>query len=349
VAIVDGLNSGHNAAMVALILAVALSLGFAVTVGLQDAANAVAALVATRAARPGRAVLFAAGFSMLGSFLPTTAVAATIAGLVDVDPTNQVVVIGAAATAATLFDLVAWRLAIPASGTHAIAGALAGAAIVVGGLGAVNWGGFDGLRPRGMVGVLVALAISPVVGFGVGFALDRLARRGLRRASWAVHRPIRQGQWVTTATLAFSQCANDAQKAMGLIAAVLVATGHLAQFEIPIWLRLAGGGALTLGTLLGGWRVARTIGRGIFKIAPLDGLVCESGTTGVVLASSVIGAPVSTTQVLAASVVGVGGSRHHYAHVRWRVVRHMLLAWVITLPVSGLLAAALVPLWRWLT
>ena len=157
---------------------------FAVTIGLQDAANAVAALVATRAARPGRAVLFAGAFSMLGSFLPTTAVAATMAALVDVGASNEVVVIGAAASAATLFDLAAWRLAIPASGTHAIAGALAGAAMVVGGVGAVNWGGFVGRRPQGMVGVLVALAVSPVVGFGVGFALDRLVRAvgfGVRR------------------------------------------------------------------------------------------------------------------------------------------------------------------------
>jgi PiT family inorganic phosphate transporter len=335
--------------VLALVVVIALSLAFAMTIGLQDAANAIAALVATRGARPGSAVLFASGFSMLGSFLPSTAVAATIAALVDVSATEELVVLGAAVTAATAFDLVAWRMGIPASGTHAIAGALAGAALAVGGSSAVNWGGVSGLQPRGIAGVLVALAVSPFIGFGVGYTFDRAARWLLRRATSAVNRPIRIGQWASTATLAFSQCANDAQKAMGLIAAALVGTGHLSTFAIPFWVRVLGGGALTLGTLAGGWRIARTIGRGIYRIGPLDGLVCESGTTGVVLASSLVGAPVSTTQVLAASVVGVGASRKRYAHVRWRVVRHMLLAWVITLPTCGLLAAALVPVWRWLT
>jgi PiT family inorganic phosphate transporter len=320
-----------------------------VTIGLQDAANAVAALVATRGARPGSAVLFAGSFSMLGSFLPSTAVAATIAALVDVGAANELVVVGAAVTAATAFDLVAWRAGIPASGTHAIAGALAGAAIAAEGAGSVNWGGFDGFHPKGIIGVLVALALSPFVGFAVGWLLDRAARATLRRATTAVSHPIRVGQWVSTATLAFSQCANDAQKAMGLIVAALVATGHLTSFTVPTWVRLVGGGALTVGTLMGGWRIARTIGRGIYRFRPLDGLVCESGTTGVVLVSSLIGAPVSTTQVLAASVVGVGASRRRFAHVRWRVVRHMLLAWIVTLPVCGLLAAALVPVWRVLT
>ena len=294
-------------------------------------------------------MLFAGAFSLLGSFLPSTAVAATIVGLVDVAPANQLAVIGAAVTSATLFDFVAFRKGIPASGTHAIAGALAGAAIVADGAEAVHWGGFDGLHPQGFVGVLVALAVSPIVGFGVGYALDMAARRALRRATTAVKRPINIGQWVSTATLAFSQCANDSQKAMGLIAAALLATGHLTSFSVPWWVRVLGGGALTLGTLLGGWRIARTIGRGIYHFTPLGGLVCESGTTGVVLASSLLGAPVSTTQVLAASVVGVGAAQRRYAHVRWRVVRHMLFAWLITLPLCGLMAAAMVPIWRWLS
>jgi PiT family inorganic phosphate transporter len=335
--------------VVALIVVIVVSLAFAVTIGLQDAANAVAALVATRGARPGSAVLFAGAFSMLGSFLPSTAVAATIAGLVHVGAGDELVVVGAAVAAATLYDVVAWRLGIPASGTHAIAGALAGAAIAAAGVDSVNWGGIGGGHPTGIIGVLVALAISPVIGFAVGWTLDRLVRAGLRRATNRVVHPIRVGQWVSTAALAFSQCANDAQKAMGLIVAALLATGHLSSFGVPVWVRLLGGGALTVGTLMGGWRIARTIGRGIYRVTALDGLVCESGTTGVVLAASVIGAPVSTTQVLAASVVGVGASRRRYAHVRWHVVRRMLLAWIVTLPTCGVLAAALVPLWRWFT
>lgn len=335
--------------MLALAIAVVVALAFAVTVGLQDAANSVAALVSTRAARPGPALLYAAFFSVLGAFLPSVAVAREIGGLVELTGTDVVVVVGAAASAAALFDVVAWRKAIPASGTHAIGGALAGAALAVGGIDAVNWGSWEGFRPKGFVGLLLALAISPVVGFLIGLLVERLTLRGLRRASKRVNRPISAGEYATTAVLAFGQCANDAQKAMGLIAVALVATGRLPEFEVPFWVRLSGGLALTAGTLLGGWRVARTIGRGIYRLSPVDGLVCDAGTSGVVLGSSVIGAPVSTTQVLAASVVGVGAARRRYRHVRWRLVGRMLLAWTITLPVCAALAAALVPFWRLLT
>src|SRR5689334_12791165 len=135
--------------MLALVLAIVVALAFAITVGLQDAANSVAALVSTRAARPGPALLFASFFSVLGAFLPSVAVAREIGNLVKLSGEDVVVVVGAAATAAALFDVVAWRKATPASGTHAIGGALAGAAIAVGGVHAVNWGSWESFRPKG--------------------------------------------------------------------------------------------------------------------------------------------------------------------------------------------------------
>jgi PiT family inorganic phosphate transporter len=152
---------------------------------------------------------------------------------------------------------------------------------------------------------------------------------------------VQGGQWVASAALAFSHGANDAQKSVGVAAALLVADGRISHLAGPAWLELLCAAALTAGTALGGWRIIRTVGRRIFRIRSSDGLAGEGAATGVILGASLVGAPVSTTQVVASSVVGLGVGRRRWRHVRWALVRQMGLAWVITLPASAALAAAL--------
>ena len=152
-----------------------------------------------------------------------------------------------------------------------------------------------------------------------------------------------------SAALAFSHGANDAQKSIGVIAALLLAAGDIDTLAAPLWAKLASAAALTVGTTMGGWRIIRTVGRGIYRIQSVDGLASQTASAGVILGASMVGAPVSTTQVVASSVIGVGVGRRRWHHVRWAIVRQMGLAWAITIPVTVLLGGCAVELWRWLS
>jgi PiT family inorganic phosphate transporter len=331
-----------------LVLAIAVALAFAATNGLHDAANAIATLVGTRAARPAPAIVVAAAGNIVGPLLLGSAVAETIAGIVTLPPDETIAVIGAALTGAVLWNVFTWWRALPSSSGHALLGGLVGAALAEGGTGAVNWGGFDGIHPVGVVGVAVVLAVAPVAGFVSGLVVDRGARRLAARSTDRVRGPVRGAQWVMSGGLAVTHGANDAQKSVGVIVAVLVAGGELHSLAAPVWVEIAAGTALTLGTAFGGWPIVRTIGRRIVRLRPIDGLASQTGSTAVLFGASLVGAPVSTTQVVASSVVGVGGGRRRWHHVRWRLVRAMLLAWVITVPASAALAAVALIAWRWI-
>ena len=151
-----------------------------------------------------------------------------------------------------------------------------------------------------------------------------------------------------SAALAFSHGANDAQKAIGVVAALLLADGRIESLAAPLWAKLSCALALTAGTALGGWNIIRTVGRGIYRIQPVDGLASQTASTGVIFGASLLGAPVSTTQVVASSVVGVGAGRRRWHHVRWATVRNMGLAWAITIPASAALGGCTLVLWRWI-
>jgi PiT family inorganic phosphate transporter len=332
-----------------LAVAVALALAFAVTNGLHDAANAIATLVATRAARPLQAITLATVFNLLGPLFVGAAVADTIGGIVTVSPAVATQVIGAGLAAAVTWNLITWRLGLPSSSGHALVGGLIGAALVEGGADAVNWGGFDGLHPVGVIGTLVALAISPVLGGLFGLLVLRLLRRLSRRATIRIRTPINAGQWGMSAALAFSHGANDAQKAVGVTAALLLAAGDIDSLSAPLWVTVACSLALTLGTALGGWRIIRTVGRRIYRVKPIDGLSTQTSSAGVIFGASVIGAPTSTSQVVASAVVGVGGGRRRWRHIDWLLVRQMGIAWLITIPISAALAVAIFGLVQVLT
>ncbi len=329
-----------------LFLAVLLAVAFAVTNGLHDAANAIATLVATRAARPGQAIVLATVFNMLGPLVVGAAVADTIGGIVTLTSSAAIEVIGSALTAAVAWNLVTWRFGIPSSSGHALVGGLVGAALVEGGIDAVNWGGFDGWHPVGVFGTLIALAISPVLGGLAALLVIRGLRAAARRATRRWNSTVRGGQWTMSAALAFSHGANDAQKSVGVIAALLLADGRIDSLAAPIWATVACAAALTVGTTLGGWRIIRTVGRRIYRIQSIDGLSSQTSSAGVILGASLLGAPVSTSQVVASSVVGVGVGRRRPSHVHWAVVRQMGVAWLLTMPVTAVLAIVALGVWR---
>ena len=337
---------------VGLIIAVGFAVGFALTNGFHDASNAIATLVATRGATPGQAVLLSAVFNMAGAVLLGTAVADTIGKIVTVPQGQMVAVVGAGLAGATAWNLITWWLGLPSSSGHALVGGLAGAAVAdglisgPGGVDSVQWGGFDGWHPTGVIGVLIALLISPPLGFAVAFVLLRFLRLVSRRWTTRWIGPVRGGGWIAAAGLSFSHGGNDAQKAMGVIAVLLLASGHTTTLTVPLWAKIVTGLALTAGTALGGWRIVKTIGQRIFSLTPLDSFSSQASSTAVILGASLIGAPVSTTQVVASSVVGVGGGRRRWRHVRWQIVREMGVAWLTTIPAAAALAVVVLLVWR---
>ena len=331
---------------VALILAIGMALAFAVTNGFHDAANAIATLVGTRTARPIPAVAMASVFNLLGPLFVGAAVANTVAHIVTVPPEESVAVIGAGLTGAVIWNTITWRRGLPSSSGHALVGGLVGAALLDGGLHAVNWGPIQNGQLAGVFGVLIGLFLASCLGFVVAFVLQRFALRAMDRATVRFRRPVRGAQWVASAWLAFSHGSNDAQKAVGVIAALLLASGHASSLTTPIGVTLACSLALTLGTALGGWPIVRTVGRRIFPLRSLDGLVSETSSAAVILAASIAGAPVSTTQVVATSIVGIGVGRRRWRHVGWGIVGEIGLAWLTTMPAAGIIAAIALPVWK---
>ena len=201
----------------------------------------------------------------------------------------------------------------------------------------------------GVAGTLVALGISPLLGGVAAWLVIRGIRRLVRRGTKRWRAPVHSGEWAMSAALAFSHGANDAQKSIGVIAALLLADGRTDTLAAPLWATLACAVALTVGTAMGGWSIIRTVGRGIYRIQPVDGLASQTSSASVILGASLVGAPVSTTQVVASSVVGVGVGRRRWHHVRWATVRQMGLAWVITIPATAALGGCAIGLVSWVS
>jgi inorganic phosphate transporter, PiT family len=330
----------------ALGLALAIVLIFAFFNGLTGAATATATLVASRAANPGPAVVLAAAFNLAGPFLLGTAVAATIGALVVLAGRPLIAVIGAGTSGAVLWTAVTWRLAIPSSSSHALVGGLLGAGLLEAGPAAIAWGRIGPGGATGVVWILAALAVSPLAAAGVAYLVERAGLRLVARTTVRTAGPVRAAQYLTSAWLAASHGANDTAKSAGLIASLLVAGGLTDTFVVSPAIILAAATALTLGTALGGWGIVHTIGRRIFPVRTVDGLVSQGSSAGVIFVASLLGAPVSTNQVVTSSVVGIGLARRRWHHVRWQVVRTNLTTWLTTIPAAGLIAAISLPLWR---
>ncbi len=329
-----------------LALAILMAFAFALTNGFHDAANSIATLVATRIARPLPAVAMASVFNVLGPLLFGAAVADTVARLVTVGPTHTVVVIGAGLTGAVVWNTYTWTRNLPSSSSHALVGGLVGAALLDSGPASVNLGPVQDGQLYGVLGVLVGLVVATALGFAIALVLERLALRATRRATARVRGPVRGVQWATSACLAFSHGSNDAQKTVGVVAGLLLASGHATSLAAPLPVVLGASVALTAGTAFGGWGIIRTVGRRIYPIRSLDGLVSQSTSAGVIFSASLLGAPVSTSQVVSSSIVGIGAGRSRWRHVSWEVVRAIALAWLVTMPAAAIIAALALPIWK---
>jgi PiT family inorganic phosphate transporter len=334
-----------SAVLILSIVCVVVVVLFDYTNGFHDASNIVATVIASRAMTPIQAVIVVATFEFLGPLLGGTAVANTIGKFVnvsDLDEVRSIVVILAGILAAITWNLGTWWLGIPSSSSHALVGGLCGAVIVAAGPSYVVWGFtelFTHGHVTGVTKVLIGLIISPLVGFWVGFGLHRVAGFLLRGARPVANKYLRRLQWATSAFLAFSHGANDAQKSMGIITMVLVLGGHLEKFVVPFWVIITCASAITLGILSGGWRIVRTVGFGIYKVRPLHALDAQLTSAAVIFGASVLGAPVSTTHVVSSSIMGIGSSERPRA-VRWAKAQEIVSTWIVTIPGAGLVAAA---------
>lgn len=324
---------------------------FDYTNGFHDAANIVATVIASRAMTPAQAVVIVGVFEFLGPLLGGTAVANTIGkfvNLADVPATLSLTVLLCGLLGAIIWNFVTWLKGIPSSSSHALVGGLAGAVVVAVGSDHVVWGFaelFQHGHFTGVTKVLLALVVSPLVGFWAGFVLHRLMLAILRAAKPAANNGLRLAQFVTAAGLAFSHGANDGQKSMGILTLVLLLGGFIPRFEVPFWVMLACASALTLGILSGGWRIVRTLGFAIYRVRPIHALDSQLTSAAVIFAASMIGAPVSTTHVVATSIMGIGASERPRA-VRWAKAKEIATTWVITIPGAAFMGAVLVALLR---
>lgn len=324
------------------ITTIVIVLIFEYTNGFHDAANIIATVIASRAMTPVQAVLLVAFFEFLGPLLGGTAVANTIGKFItldDLDRTLALTIVLCGLVGAIAWNLVTWWFGIPSSSSHALVGGLAGVVVVAAGAGHVVWGFGDLLHGHlnGVAKVIVALILSPVIGFWIGYILHRIMLRLLRGAHPSINRDLRHLQFVTSAGLAFSHGANDAQKSMGILTLVLVLGGFIPTFEVPFWVMLICSFAIVLGILSGGWQIVRTLGFSIYKIRPLHALDSQMTAAAVIFSSSVFGAPVSTTHVVASSIMGIGASERPKA-VRWSKAFSIVTTWVITIPGAALMS-----------
>ncbi len=322
-----------------LVILVAAALVFDFLNGIHDSSNIVATMISSRAFSPRTALAVTALAEFLGPFLFGVAVAETI-GKDIVDPAViDINVILAALGSAILWNLATWFLGIPSSSSHALIGGIIGAVAVGYGMGAIQL--------RGLEKILLALFASPLLGFAAGFLFTRLvfflARSATPRINWF----FKRSQILSAVFLAFSHGANDAQKTMGVITLGLVSTGYLNTFAVPVWVIFASAGAIALGTALGGWRLIKTLGARFYKIKPVDGFSSQVASALVILSASLLGGPVSTTQVVSSTIMGVGAAER-VNKVRWGVAGDIAIAWLVTIPATALVAAGLYSLLRWL-
>ncbi|GAB4087078.1 low-affinity phosphate transporter PitH [Myceligenerans cantabricum] len=318
-----------------VVVVVALALAFDYTNGFHDAANAIATSVSTRALTPGVALILAAVMNFVGALLGTQ-VAETIAtSIVNLDGAGthvELVVVLAALVGAITWNLITWWFGLPSSSTHALIGGLVGAGLA-GGM-VVHWSAI-------VDKVVVPMVVSPLLGFGIAFAVMIGVLWAFRNASPArTGRRFRMAQTASAAAMALGHGLQDAQKTMGVIFLALLAAGWAdPDAGIPLWVKLAAAAAISAGTYAGGWRIMRTLGRKIIELDPARGFVAESVSAVVLYANAfVLHAPVSTTHTITSAIMGVGAT-HRLSAVRWGVAGNIATAWVLTIPAAALVAA----------
>ncbi len=316
--------------LLAILLALALTFDF--LNGFHDSANVVATMIASRAMTPRAALGIAAVSEFSGPLLFGVAVATTIGKEVAPPETLTIPVVFAALLAASVWNILTWFFGIPSSSSHALIGGIMGAVALGAGVNVIHW--------QGLTKVFVALFFSPLIGFLVGWLLMRIIFLLARDATPKANLFFKGAQVPTALALALSHGANDAQKTMGIITMGLVILGYQDTFHVPLWVILSSASAIALGTATGGWRIIHTLGAKFYRIRPVHGFASQMASAAVILSASLLGGPVSTTQVVSSSILGVGAAQRR-SQVRWGVMADMLTAWLLTIPLSAALGAGI--------
>ncbi|MGD0610702.1 MAG: inorganic phosphate transporter [Anaerolineales bacterium] len=315
-----------------LIAVIVLGVAFSFLNGVHDSSNVVATMISSRAFSPPVALGVTAVANFFGPIVLGVAVADTIGNQIVASKSIGTGVILVALVSAIVWDSLTWYLGLPSSSSHALIGGILGAVV----LGA----GFGAIIVKGLMKVLVTLFISPIIGFLVGVILLRLILFLSWKATPRINGFFKRSQIVTGLALALSHGTNDAQKTMGIIALALVTSGYLKVFDIPLWVILLCAASISVGTALGGWKLIRTLGGKFYKIRPVDGFAAQLASASVILGASLIGGPVSTTQVVSSAIMGVGAAGRA-SKVRWKVGQEIAMAWLLTIPATALLAAGI--------
>ncbi|HBE78686.1 MAG TPA: anion permease [Firmicutes bacterium] len=316
-----------------LIFIILLAITFDFINGFHDTANSIATSVSTRVLSPRTAIMMAASLNFLGALI-SEKVAKTFAnGLVD----NSMIVgnvIIAALIAGIIWDLCTWYYGIPSSSSHALFGGLIGAAVAYS-------GSFKIVIWDGVIRVLSLFLISPILGFLLGYLFMNILNFLLRSATpHFVNRCFSKLQIFSAAWMSYSHGGNDAQKSMGIITLALISAKLVDKnASIPLWVMVICAMAMCLGTSIGGWRIIKTMGVSMIRLQPINGFAAETGAALVIEAASAIGAPLSTTHVISSAIMGVGASKRLSA-VKWALAKNIIWAWILTIPITSLLGAA---------
>jgi PiT family inorganic phosphate transporter len=316
--------------LIAILIILALIFDF--LNGFHDSANVVATIISSRAMTARAALTLAALADFVGPFLFGVAVAKTVGNEIAPAESITIAVVMAALLSASLWNILTWYFGIPSSSSHALIGGILGAVAVGSGLSII--------RLEGLEKVVIALFTSPIVGFLAGIVIMRVTIGLAQGAAPKANTFFKQIQIPTATILALSHGANDAQKTMGIITRGLVVLGFQKNFEVPWWVILISAGAIATGTATGGWRIIHTLGGKFYRIRPIHSFTSQMTSGMVILAASLLGGPVSTTQVVSSAILGVGAAERR-SQVRWGVMSDIILAWILTVPATALMAALL--------
>lgn len=309
-----------------------VALAFDFLNGLHDAANSIATIVSTRVLKPQYAVFWAAFFNFIAFLFFGLHVAKTVgSGIIDANIVDDRVIFGAL-SGAIAWNVITWLAGIPSSSSHALIGGLVGAALSKVGFSAIVW--------YGLGKTILAIVVSPTVGFVLALLLVlAVSWAFVRVAPIKVDSTFRALQFVSASLYSLGHGANDAQKTMGIIAVLLFSHGMMGPtFDVPFWVVISCQAAMGLGTLMGGWRIVHTMGSKITRLTPQQGFCAETGGAITLFAATSLGVPVSTTHTITGAIIGVGAARRVSA-VRWGVARGIVFAWVVTMPMAGLMAS----------
>lgn len=329
-----------------IVLFVSTALVFDFLNGFHDSSNMVATMISSRAISPPRALLITAICEFIGPFIFGVAVATTIGNEIVSGDMLTIPIIFTALLSAIIWNLATWYLGIPSSSSHALIGGIVGSSLLANFINLLSSGSIVSvedllevtgiLKTAGLLKVFGALLFSPLIGFIAGYIVMKMifffARNAHPRINWFFNK----GQVITSIGLALSHGTNDAQKTMGVITMGLFSAGWIDEFKVPFWVIAVCAFAIALGTALGGWRLIKTIGGKFYKIRPVHGFTTQISSGSVILAASLLGGPVSTTQVVSSTVMGAG-SAERFSKVRWGVGRQIATAWILTIPVTTLL------------